>query len=260
MRMRFTGYSKVVNWALPIVLVLLIVPTLLKIFVCDRFTVNGPSMQPTYTTGEHVWVNKLVMGARIYKKYDFQSPDLSCFRMPGLRSVREGDILVFNYPQGWEKGKIGFKINYVYCKRCIGTPGDTVSVRSGYYYNNSHLCAAVPENNQRLLSYKVDSLVENHLIVLRALASKRTGWTIRDFGPMVVPRKGTQIRMDAMMKAVYKKEIEYETGRSVKELKDSMYCFQSNWYFVGGDNVLDSRDSRYFGLVPEDYIIGVATK
>lgn len=35
------------------------------------------------------------------------------------------------------------------------------------------------------------------------------------------------------------------------------YEFKCNWYFLGGDNVLDSRDSRYFGLVPEEYIVGI---
>lgn len=42
-------------------------------------------------------------------------------------------------------------------------------------------------------------------------------------------------------------------GESVVEY----YEFQSNWYFFGGDNVLNSKDSRNFGLVPQEYIIGV---
>ena len=33
-----------------------------------------------------------------------------------------------------------------------------------------------------------------------------------------------------------------------------------NWYFLGGDNVLNSKDSRYTGLVPEEYIVGIATR
>lgn len=38
------------------------------------------------------------------------------------------------------------------------------------------------------------------------------------------------------------------------------YTFKGNWYFLGGDNVLDSHDSRYFGLVPEDYIVGIVIR
>ncbi|MED9900267.1 MAG: S26 family signal peptidase, partial [Bacteroidales bacterium] len=37
----------------------------------------------------------------------------------------------------------------------------------------------------------------------------------------------------------------------------SLYTFRSDWYFLGGDNVLNSKDSRYIGLFPESYIIGI---
>ena len=43
-------------------------------------------------------------------------------------------------------------------------------------------------------------------------------------------------------------------GKPVKE-----YRFRGDWYFFGGDNVLNSKDSRYIGLVPEEYIVGIAT-
>ena len=35
------------------------------------------------------------------------------------------------------------------------------------------------------------------------------------------------------------------------------HCWQHNYYFMAGDNVLDSNDSRYWGLVPEEYVVGV---
>ena len=37
------------------------------------------------------------------------------------------------------------------------------------------------------------------------------------------------------------------------------YCFRENYYFMAGDRVTSSRDSRYWGLLPESYIVGVAT-
>ncbi|MBO5546853.1 MAG: S26 family signal peptidase [Bacteroidales bacterium] len=90
----------------------------------DRFVIKGESMEPTLHTGEGVWVNKLLMGARIYTKFDFEdSRELHCFRMPGLRKLRVGDVAVFNYPYGRGGDTIAFKINYVYCKRCWGRRG-----------------------------------------------------------------------------------------------------------------------------------------
>ena len=38
------------------------------------------------------------------------------------------------------------------------------------------------------------------------------------------------------------------------------YTFSKNYYFMAGDNVLNSHDSRYFGLVPEEYIVGVVIR
>jgi signal peptidase I len=38
------------------------------------------------------------------------------------------------------------------------------------------------------------------------------------------------------------------------------YRFRENYYFMGGDNMENSKDSRYWGLLPESYIVGVATR
>lgn len=64
------------------------------IFVLDSFLIKGNSMEPTLRSGQRVYVCKLLMGARIYKNYDFSSSKLSSFRMPGLRKPKIGDVLV----------------------------------------------------------------------------------------------------------------------------------------------------------------------
>ena len=108
---------------------------ILPVFVCDQFRIGGESMSPTIKAGDRIMVNKMLMCARIYTSYDFSGPGMECFRMPGLRKIRPGDVAVFNYPYGRGGKKIEFRINYVYAKRCIGCPGDTVSIEDGYYRN-----------------------------------------------------------------------------------------------------------------------------
>ena len=66
----------------------------------------------------------------------------------------------------------------------------------------------------------------------------------------------------------WQRQVLYETGNHFVE-RDGVvyigntpirrYTFRSNWYFLGGDNVLNSHDSRYFGLVPEEYIVGIVS-
>lgn len=257
----------VTSW---IVLSLAALAIVLPVFVCDQFRIGGQSMCPTLETGDHVLVNKLLMGARIYRKYDFSCPDMECFRMPGLRNIRSGDVAVFNYPRGRDRKKIEFRINYVYAKRCIGCPGDSVSIVDGYYRNSS-----CPERVfgsgqlQRHLSDTPDPvLLEEHVYLPAFPFNDSLGWSVRDFGPMYVPGRGDVVILDTVSAKLYEMQIEFETGiRPVvngdtvlmdgKPMKE--YRFRDNWYFFGGDNVLNSKDSRYIGLVPEEYIVGIAT-
>lgn len=241
----------------------------LPVFVCDQFKIGGNSMYPTLEDGDHILVNKLLMGARIYKKYDFKDPDMECFRMPGLRKIRQGEIAVFNYPDGRDREKIEFRINYVYAKRCIGCPGDSISIVNGYYRNNNCLGTVFgDEALQHTLSVTSDSTLSLQQVYLPAFPySEAYWWTIRDFGPMYIPGRGDIVKINPVSVKLYEMQIEFETGYKPIVINDTVfinnkpiteYQFKGNWYFFGGDNVLNSKDSRYIGLVPEDYIIGIA--
>lgn len=261
---------KILNVIAGTILLLGVLTFVLPVFVCDQFRIGGESMSPTLMTGDHILVNKLLMGARIYTKYDFSGPDMECFRMPGLRKIRPGDVAVFNYPRGRNRKKIEFRINYVYAKRCIGCPGDSVSIVDGYYRNSR--CPGIIGNSemQEMLAAEPDSMIkEKYGTYMRAYTfAKGAGWTVRNFGPLYIPGKGDVIALNTLSARIYAQEIEYETG-SRPEIKGGKvylggqqadtYRFAGNWYFFGGDNVLNSKDSRYIGLVPEDYIVGITT-
>lgn len=262
---------RILYYILATVMVMAALLFITPIFFFDQFKINGQSMEPTLVTGDHVLVNKLLMGARIYTKYDFSDPDMECFRMPGFRKLRPGDVAVFNYPEGYDRGKVEFRINYVYAKRCIGCPGDTVGIEDGYYYNrrlpDSPVC---PVYNQKILSSMSDHDARSDGLSLAAIPfSKEYRWTIRNLGPLYIPEKGGEVKITPSSVRLYKKVIEYETGFLLVADKGIVYLdgepidryvFRGNWYFFGGDNVLNSKDSRYIGFVPEDYIIGIATR
>ena len=241
-----------------------------RVFVTDRFVIKGESMEPTLHTGEGVWVNKLLMGARIYTKFDFEdSPELHCFRMPGLRKLRVGDIAVFNYPYGWGGDTIAFKINYVYCKRCWGTPGDTVRIVDGRLEipgqagDDGRSRAgddAWMECFERMQQTPDSVLLRMRMLRAGQFAGERDNWTTKDFGPIVVPRKGMTIALDSINWKHYERVIRWETGVTVGEFTHSNsknYTFRQDWYFFVGDNVTNSRDSRFFGFVPADFVIGI---
>lgn len=237
-----------------------------RIFVCDQFIIPSDSMNPTLIPGDRILADKLIFGARIYKSYDFsKGQPLESWRMPGLRRIRPNDVLVFNVPKGYGKG-IEFKINYVFLKRCVGTPGDTVRIENGFYKNNNYNKLIGLESEQQRLRGTPDSLIPKGVKRMFPFDKR---WTIKDFGPLYVPAKGDTLLLEPSVYRLYREVIQYETGRKLS-LQDgiclldgrpvSEYVFKGNYYFTGGDNVMDSGDSRYWGFVPEEFIIGVAKR
>lgn len=244
-----------------IMLVLMALPLLhygRRALICDSFTIKGHSMDPTLHQGQKVYVNKLIMGARIYKCYDFSTDTLACFRLPGLRKLRVGDIAVFNYPYGWQEDKIGFRINYVYAKRCLGVPGDSIRIVNSHYVNSNTPVLGINADNERKLKSIEDSVLLD-MWVLKAghFAGKTEDWTIKDFGPVYVPGKGTEVLLDDENLSLYRNILQFEIKDNPDKLKGHSYTFRYDYYFFGGDNVIDSKDSRYIGLVPEPFVIGV---
>ena len=111
----------------------------LRIFICDQFVVPSESMMPTLLPGDRILVNKLLAGSRIYSKLEFRQGVPPAFvPIPGLRGVHVNDVVVFNAPHGYDRDRIEFRINYVYAKRCVGTPGDSIAIRNGYFCNNRY--------------------------------------------------------------------------------------------------------------------------
>lgn len=94
-----------------------------------------------------------------------------------------------------------------------------------------------------------------------------THWTIRDLGPLYIPRKGEEISLTPANYLPYRKVVEWETKNKLKDNDGvltlggkpvSSYRFKENYYFMAGDNSGDSQDSRYWGFVPEPFIVGRA--
>ncbi len=267
MRLQFIKYLKRVLYTL---LGIYCGYWLLQVTTCCSFHAPTESMTPTILPGDYGIVNKWKIGARIFDiPKAINGEKTKVYRLPGYGKIERNDIVAFNYPF-IGKDTIGMNMRKYYCKRVVAIPGDTLEIRNCKYRVKGvdEALGNLPAQTEldNWLSH-LDNPQE-HICFNAWPFDPIMGWTIQNFGPLLIPKKGTKIKMTRENTILYGKYIAWEQQcpRSVwhdghawidNRLIDE-YCFEENYYFTAGDRVENSADSRYWGLLPESMIVGVA--
>lgn len=320
--------------------------SLIRWLLFEPYTIPSGSMENSLLIGDYIFVSKFHYGTRTPKTI-LQVPlthqkiwgteipsfvdwiQLPQFRLPGFTHVKNGDVVVFNYPGcperpddfgGFDKYPVDLRTNYI--KRTIGIPGDVVEMKEGQTFVNGKAFAVVPgiqmeyeiETNtqinekifvkngitefgqmisaddktlymvkateQAIKDLKALDFVENVRPLVQAQGdtsnlnnnifpyNSRLFPYNRDNFVLTVPKKGVTIQLDEKNIAMYKgiittfdgnDDAKYINGQIVLNGKPiTSYTFKQNYYFMMGDNRHGSDDSRFWGFVPEDHVVGKA--
>lgn len=243
---------------------------LVQLFCFTSFKIPSDSMEPALRDGDRILVNKMIKGARLFDVFAaLNNEDVVIHRTLGFGNFKRNDILVFNFPYQMNRwDSIRMDVMQYYVKRCIALPGDTLEIRKGFYKIRGFIeLLGCYEAQQYLAGLQHP---EQHGVVVNTFPrDKQVGWNIHEFGPLLIPKEGQIVVMNNMNYLLYRQLISWEQKKKLR-IKDgqivlgdsviAQYCFKKNYYFVSGDNMTNSRDSRYWGMLPEEYIVGKATR
>ncbi|EWH14242.1 signal peptidase I [Cellulophaga geojensis KL-A] len=247
------------EWVSSIVFAI-VAATFVHTYFIQPYVIPTSSLEKTLLVGDFLFVSKFHYGARtpmttvaapmvhdtlpiVGLKSYLNKPQLPYFRLPGFQKIKRNDIVVFSWPADTvrqffvkEKGvrkPIDKKSNYV--KRCVGVPGDTISVVDGYVHINGEK-TILPDRAKPMFFHVVTTKNALDNNVLNALGRKNfTGYTIR------IPKEVLQKNnVPELM----------EKGTSLDEIKqDSAYVYYTGSFASDKiKNYLKAEDVRNMNL------------
>jgi signal peptidase I len=189
-------------------------------FLYEPFKIPSGSMEPTLVAGDFILVNKFTYGIRL---------PLLNKTVIHVSEPKRGDVMVFRYP-------IDPSTDYI--KRVVGLPGDKIA------YKNKHLTI-----NGQKLAYEAEKDFRDGL-------DYRAQFTENLSGVKHKILNSRELRLDAHPFDNYEnKELCVYDNNSVEDFTCSV---PPGHYFMMGDNRDNSQDSRYWGFVPDENIVGKA--
>ncbi|HPN37489.1 MAG TPA: signal peptidase I [Melioribacteraceae bacterium] len=233
---------------------------LIKSFLIETSRVPTGSMEKTILVGDFLFVNKFIYGSSSPRNIPFTDITLPYFQLPALGEPDRFDIVVFEYPGDRDELKPTVINNYV--KRLIGLPGDTVFIKDKIVLINGKEIKR-PHFIQYSNQMPIPKGIPNPVIFPYG-----SEWNEDNYGPIVVPKKGDKIKLSRGNIEIYRNIIDREYGKRVVTVEGdeikvngktvSEYTIKQNFYFMMGDNRDNSADSRFWGFVPREKILGQA--
>jgi signal peptidase I len=231
-----------------------------KMVIVDAYKIPTGSMENTLIPGDFILVNKAAYSITSPKSFPIFNFDLPWLSIIKIRRPKINDIIVFEFPGFITQLKASPKVNYV--KRVCGLPGDTVKIINKQLYVNGAAIRPAPTGIFTDTTLKLSGESEANIY------PEGMGFNCDNYGPLRIPKKGDVISIDFKTIKNWEMLINREYGKKVISVEGTVitlngkpireYTLKQDYYFVLGDNRDNSLDSRYWGFVPENNILGKA--
>ncbi|MCX7737530.1 MAG: signal peptidase I [Candidatus Kapabacteria bacterium] len=242
------------SWTKTLVGAIIIVMIINGLLIAS-FVVPTGSMENTVMTGDFLFVNKFIYGPSTPQVVPFVNIPLPFYKFPGIKKPEVGDVIVFIYPG--DRDEVKSKEFQYYLKRCVATAGDTLQIIDKRVYVNGKEFP-LPEHGQ--IDYSEPISPYNKWETF----PPGKGYTRDNYGPIRIPKKDDIIQLDQKnwreWEYFIKKEGHDITFDGVSILIDgkpaNSYKVERDYCFGMGDNRDHSSDSRYWGFIPYDNVVG----
>lgn len=238
-----------------------VVAFLIKLFLFEAYRIPTGSMENTLLVGDFLLVTKFTYGATTPRNIPFTDIRIPYFRLPGLKSPKPGDIVVFDFPGDRDEKQSAEVLNYI--KRCVGVPGDSIQVVNKVLYRNGQVFPN-PLQSKFIAPLQPPGIANNRVF------PKGSGWNEDNYGPVRIPKKGDVIKIDSTNFEGWKMFLVKEGAANVvlnpgNELvvdgvkyPNGNYIAKRDYLFMMGDNRNNSLDSRFWGFMPMENVVGEA--
>jgi signal peptidase I len=227
----------------------------LNSFVLASFEVPTGSMENEIMAGDFLLVNKFVFGGTTPRTIPFTNVRLPALKLPSFWEPERGDVIVFIFPGMRDEARPADFAYYL--KRAIAVAGDTLEVRHRVVYVNGEMVS-----NPRNIKF-------NGGIRPREWHDPRifppgAPWNEDYYGPVRIPKKGDVIELNGANFPQWQVFIEREGHDAdridgevfIDGVKADRYVVGRDYVFGMGDNRDNSLDSRFWGFIPKEDIIG----
>jgi signal peptidase I len=237
-----------------------IVAFLIKIFLFEAFRIPTGSMENTLLVGDFLLVTKFTYGATTPRNIPFTNVRIPYAQLPGFKDPDRGDVIVFDFPGDYSELQSAEVVNYI--KRCVGLPGDTIHIINKELFVNSQKFENPP-------GIKFDNITRPENFVNPRIFPRGMNWNEDYYGPLRVPKEGDVLQLspenfDAWRMFIMKEGHTARMGPNGQILVDenplpnNEYIVEKDYLFMMGDNRNNSLDSRFWGFMPVENIVGEA--